>query len=134
MKTLLAIITMSVFLASCANQEAYENYSDAQLAIAEDYYEAAKQPLIDLTLPAPDGKEYKLVVNREVDPMQIQQIKDSEWTAPVQTAINVAGMVGGAAVIINGAGTHTEHIGGDYIKGYQANPTTTTTSTEVIQP
>jgi ABC-type uncharacterized transport system auxiliary subunit len=130
MKTILALAILAM-LSGCASEEAYDRYSASQLGIAADYYKAASKPLLDLTLPAPDGKEYHLVVNREVEPIHIQQIKDSEWTAPVQGLINTAGMVAGAAVILNGAGTHTENVGGDYIKGYQANPVTTTTNTEL---
>lgn len=128
---LVAVSAALLSLSSCADKEAHKNYVDAQKALGTEYFKAASKPLLDLTLPAPDGKEYKLVVNREVDPVLVQQIKDSEWVGPAQSLISAASVVGGLAVALDGAGTRTETVGGDYVKGYQANPTSTVTTTEM---
>lgn len=128
------ILVALVILSGCASEQAYKEYSTSTTSIATAYYKAAERPLLDLKLPAPEGKEYHLVVNREVKQVDIQQIKDSEWTGPVQSLISAAGLVGGAAVVSSGAGSRTETVGGDRVSGDSMKPitTTTTTTTEVV--
>lgn len=84
---------MLVGTTGCADKVSYQNYLDTFDGNAKAYYEVASKPLMDMKLPAPDGKEYHLVVNREVKPLQPQQIKDSEWTGAV-----TAGIIGTTAV------------------------------------
>jgi len=136
MKNLITILFIALLLSGCASKEAHQQYIDGFKAASAGYYEAANKPLIDLTLPAPDGKEYHLVVNREIKPLTPEQIKDSEWVAPVQGLISATGMVAGAAVIIGGAGHNTETVGGDKSGTSMENPitTTTTTTTEMMMP
>jgi hypothetical protein len=96
MKKIVSLLMCSlvvVNLFGCASQQAHQNYLDAFDASAKGYYEAASKPLMDMKLPAPEGKEYHLIVNREVKPMAPQQIKDSEWTGAV-----IAGIAGAATV------------------------------------
>jgi len=129
----LLVIAFSLLFSSCASETAYKAHTDAVTATAKEYYKAAEKPLLDLKLPAPEGKEYHLVVNREVKQVEIKQIKDSEWVAPAQSLINVAGIVTGAKVLSDGAGTRTETVGGDKFTGTQEKPVTTTT-TEILVP
>lgn len=78
---------MVVSLFGCADKQAYQQYVDTFDGNAKAYYDVASKPLMDMKLPAPDGKEYHLVVNREVKPLMPQQIKDSEWTGAVTAGI-----------------------------------------------
>ena len=83
------VICCLLVLSGCADKVAYDAYLKSKEKGDSKYYEAASKPLLDVTLPAPEGKEYKIVVNREVKPIETKQIKDSEWTGAV-----VAGIVG----------------------------------------
>jgi len=136
MKNLLTTLFIALLLSGCASKEAHQQYIDGFKAASDGYYQAAQKPLIDLTLPAPDGKEYHLVVNREVKPLTPEQIKDSEWVGPVQGLISVGGAVGGLAVVAGSAGHNTETVGGDKSGTSMENPitTTTTTTTEMMMP
>jgi len=118
----------------CASETAHKQYAESYEKTASMYYATASKPLLDLTLPAPNGQEYHLVVANRVDPLEPKQIKDSEWVGPVQGLINAAGIVGGLAVVSSGAGTKTESIGGDKVSGAaaQKNTPTTTTTTTII--
>lgn len=90
------LLCCSFLLGGCASQEAYQGYLDGHKANAVAYYQAAGKPLVDITLPSPDPlNPYKIVVNREIKPLQTEQIKDSEWTGPMNGLISAAGMVGG---------------------------------------
>lgn len=132
MKKIIIVAFLIFVLTSCASEKAYKNYSDASKEMAKNYYKAAEKPLLDLTLPAPDGKEYHLVVNREVKVVELAQIKDSEWVAPFQSLVSTTGLVAGSAVIVAGAGSKTQTVGRDQVSGSEAQhntPTTTTTET-----
>lgn len=133
MKWLLPLLLLPLLASGCASQAAYDSYAINSAMIAADYYKAAEKPLVSMTLPAPGGGEYTFVVNREVDPFPIGQIKDSEWVAPVQGLINAGLMVGGAAVLVGGAGSRDETVGGDKVNGAKTE-TTTTTTTEIVSP
>jgi len=89
------IISSLSLLSSCASQEAYNNYLAAKAVNDSAYYAAVTKPLLDVTLPAPDGKEYKIVVNREVKPIETKQIKDSEWTGLATATVVGATLVAG---------------------------------------
>jgi hypothetical protein len=96
MKKIVSLLMCSlvvVNLFGCADRAAYNTYNETFDSNAKAYYEVAGKPLMDMKLPAPEGKEYHLVVNREVKPLMPQQIKDSEWTGAV-----TAGIVGAATV------------------------------------
>ena len=96
MKTLLTLVSMLVMLTGCASEQAYQTYNDAYRQNAIGYYEASSKPLVDITLPSPDKlNPYHIVVNREVKQMVPEQIKNSEWTGPLNGLISAAGMVGG---------------------------------------
>jgi len=94
-----AIVFMGIsvsLISGCASQEAYQSYVNTHAIASAGYYEAAKQPLVDISLPSPTpGQPYHIVLNREVKPMAPEQIKDSEWTGPINGLISAAGMVGG---------------------------------------
>jgi len=97
MKKIVSLLMCSlvvVNLFGCADKGAYQQYNDSFDANAKAYYEVAGKPLMDMKLPAPDGKEYHLVVNREIKPLIPQQIKDSEWTGAVVASIVGATTVG----------------------------------------
>lgn len=83
----LFVLLSFLLISGCADKGAYQNYLGSHEKSADGYYEVAAKPLLDVTLPAPDGKEYKIVVNREVRPLVPQQIKDSEWTGAVTGGI-----------------------------------------------
>jgi hypothetical protein len=101
MKKILLSLT-PLLLSGCANMEAYQSYTESFDKAAENYYVAALSPLLDITLPAPEGEEYHIVVNREVEPMNPSQIKDSEWAPVVGKTVGVIGVVGTAAIVTNG--------------------------------
>lgn len=92
-----AIIALGIFgLSGCASMEAYQAYQESFEEAAAAYYLAAAEPLVDITLPSPvDGEVYHLIVNRDIDIMAPQQIKDSEWVGPVRAGIGAAGIVWG---------------------------------------
>jgi hypothetical protein len=125
---LLSLIAVS----GCADRQAFQAYTDAMEPALAAYYAAASQPLLDLKLPAPDGKEYHLLVNREVKPIIPSQIKDSEWTGPVQSLIQAGAIVGGLAVMGGGTGD-TTRVGGDYVGG-SSSVSTSSTSTSTVLP
>lgn len=147
MKTLLTLVLMLTMLTGCASQEAYQVYSDTHRASAEGYYRAAEKPLVDISLPSPDPTTpYHIVLNREVKPMAPEQIKNSEWTGPVNGLISAAGMVGGIwaagdamSKITDNAGHNTTTTNtskdtsisnpGEGSVGYTGDTTTTNTTT-----
>jgi len=112
-----------LFLGGCASQEAYQGYLAAQGRASDSYYRAVEKPLLSLELPSPVvGQPYKIEVAREVKPLQVQQIKDSEWVNPASKLIGVAGGVAGAAIAADmvkgvagsgGGDTYTVQGGGD---------------------
>jgi len=87
-----SLVVLNLF--GCADRVAYTQYNDSFDKNAASYYAVAGKPLMDMTLPAPEGKEYHLVVNREIKPLIPQQIKDSEWTGAVIASIAGASTVG----------------------------------------
>lgn len=97
MKKLLYLPVIALMFSGCASQEAYNAYLASKAVNDANYYEVASKPLVDIVLPAPDGQEYKIVVNRDIKPLETKQIKDSEWTTPVTAAIVGATLVGGKA-------------------------------------
>lgn len=143
------LVALPVLLAGCASQEAYQGYLDGHKANAAAYYEAAGKPLVDITLPSPDpANPYKIVVNREVKPLPTEQIKDSEWTGPVNGLVSAAGMVGGIWAAGNAMDKVMSHAGhnstvntestaidnsGDGSVSYTGDTTTTETTTTTTQ-
>jgi len=127
------ILLLCVLLMSgCASDVAHKQYADANEKLGIRYLQAAEKPLLSLTLPAPNGGEYKLQVARELKQPTVAQIKDSEWTAPVSSLINATGMVAGAAVVVGGAGHNSESVGGDKVGHTKEAPVTTITETTSI--
>jgi len=138
------IATLMLFLPGCASQEAYQSYTDTHNMSAAGYYRAAEKPLVDISLPSPvAGQPYHIVLNREVKPMVPEQIKDSEWTGPINGLISAAGMVGGSwaagAALIditansgNSSYSSSKDVtidnAGDGIVNFTGDTTTTTTS------
>ena len=101
MRIVLTIAALAL-LGGCANEDAYRAYLDNHKAAAEAYYLAASEPLLSVELPSPvKDQPYKIVVTREVEQMQPQQIKDSEWAPVAGKALGVVGTVGAAYVISN---------------------------------
>ena len=96
------LLTPVLLLPGCASMEAYQAYQESFDSAARAYYLAVDTPLIDIELPSPvKGEVYHIVVNRDVDLMAPQQIKDSEWVGPVRAGISAAGVVGGIWVAGN---------------------------------
>lgn len=101
MRIVLTIAALAL-LGGCASKESYEAYRQSFDRAAEAYYLAASEPLLSVELPSPvKDQPYKIVVNREVEPMIPQQIKDSEWAPVAGKALGVVGTVGAAYVISN---------------------------------
>jgi len=102
MKKILTIGLAFLMLTGCANKEVYKKYVVAESVNRANYYEAAKNtPLVDIKLPAPDGEEYHIIVNQNIQYRAVQQIKDSEWV-PVATA----GVVGGLQFLTGWTSSH----------------------------
>jgi hypothetical protein len=98
----LVILVLSV--SGCADPAVYEAYRQSFDRAVEAYTLAAAEPLLSVELPSPvAGQPYKIVVNREIEPMYPEQIKDSEWAPVVQSGVAVAGAVGGTWVLSNAA-------------------------------
>ena len=97
------VITLCLLLglSSCASKESYQMYKESFDRASEAYYLAAIEPLVDITLPAPDGESYHIVVNRDIDIMAPQQIKDSEWVGVARSAITTTGAVAGIVAVGN---------------------------------
>jgi len=111
-KMLVFLLVPTLLLIGCADKEAYQEYLSNQNSSNKAYMAAAAKPLIDITLPSPDPTTpYKIVVNREVRPPIVQQIKDSEWVGPLGKLIGTAGIVGGAWVAADGAANLVEAVG-----------------------
>lgn len=124
------VLVALVMLQGCASRdEAYQGYLKAQGEAQAAYYRAAAQPLVDITLPAPEGQEYHMVVNREIKPMVTEQQKDNEWTKPVTAAVNGLTVYGGikaggefVSAIASGAGTRIEGDGNQYQSSGDGDP------------
>lgn len=102
------------FFTGCASQEAYQSYVDTHAIASTGYYEAVKTPLVDITLPSPDPNQpYHIKLARDVKPMTPEQIKNSEWTGPINGLISSAGMVGGIWAAGDAIGKITENSGGN---------------------
>lgn len=102
LKAALTIAALALLLGGCASKESYEAYRQSFDRAAEAYYLTAAEPLVDITLPSPvKGEFYTIKVNREIEPMNPQQIKDSEWAPVASKALGVVGTVGAAYVISN---------------------------------
>lgn len=98
------VMALAALLGGCVSKESYEAYRQSFDRAAEAYYLAASEPLLSVELPSPvKDQPYKIVVNREVEPMYPEQIKDSEWAPVVQSGVAVVGTVGGAYVLSNAA-------------------------------
>lgn len=112
LRGLLSIILLPLLLIGCAKQE-----------LIQQYYDAANKPLLDITLPAPNGQEYKLVVRRQSIP-QYQDPVVASIKEVVKLAGSPLGILGGAALVLDKAGGN---VGGDYHAGdgnFKTNETT----------
>jgi hypothetical protein len=99
-----AWLIVVLLLPGCASQESYEAYRQSFDRAVEAYTLAATEPLLSVELPSPvKDQPYKIVVNRDIEPMYPQQIKDSEWAPVVQSGVAVVGAVGGTWVLSNAA-------------------------------
>ena len=100
------------------------------------------KPLLDIILPAPDGQEYRVVVNREVEAPRIQQIKDDEslrfWAAVVPSGLNLVTGLGNNW--INSYYSYKDNqsmwdaLGGGAFGGYQLNAQGDITVTDSLNP
>jgi hypothetical protein len=98
-----AVSALALFLGGCAstvsNQQNYDAYLSQSGTDYATYINALEQaPLLDLKLPAPEGKEYHLIVNHEPAAPKVQQIKDDEqlrfWGKVIQGGLPVLGNLG----------------------------------------
>lgn len=111
---LASALVIIALMSGCASQEAYTGYLDTHKVSSAGYYDAASKPLVDITLPSPTGEPYHIVVNREIKPLAPEQIKDSEWTGPLNSLIRTTGMVGGIWAAGDALGKVTENAGARY--------------------
>lgn len=128
----------ALFLGGCASQEAYQGYLMDQSRANDGYYRAAEKPLLSIKLPSPtEGQPYEIIVGREVKPIQVQQIKDSEWVNPIGKLIGVVGGVAGAAIAADmvkgvagsgGGDAYTVQAGGDVRMSSVGNQTAASTT------
>lgn len=103
MKTFL-IAPLLLLLVGCADKGAYNSYLQSFDAAADKHYMAASTPLLSVELPSPvAGQPYKIVVAREVERMQPEQIKDNEWVQPVGAFVRTLGAVGMTWIAVDGA-------------------------------
>lgn len=132
--TAFILVIILISFSGCASETAYQGYLTAHKSNADGYYLASGKPLLDMVLPSPDPQQpYHLIVNREVKPLVVQQIKDSEWIDPVKVLTVTAGLVAGkyvdykekksdneAAVdIVRSHDTATTSQVKDYVTGYK---------------
>jgi hypothetical protein len=102
MRSLLIIPAIGLLLGGCASKESYEAYRQSFDRAAEAYYLTASEPLVDIQLPSPvKGEFYSIRVNREIEPLSPQQIKNSEWAPVISKGLGVVGTIGAAYVISN---------------------------------
>lgn len=79
------------------------------------------------------GDNITIETTGELSPVPAPDLQwDTSDTELAGKAVNVLGLLGGAYVISNGSGTRTEQVGGDYVKGYQSNPSTVTETTTTL--
>lgn len=117
MRTWILLIPILV-LPGCASMEAYQAYQESFDRAAEAYYLAAIEPLIDIELPSPvKGEVYHIVVNRDIDIMSPQQIKDSEWAPVAKAGIGAVGVVGGIIATGNAISDVATAASGVTVKG-----------------
>lgn len=120
------IIILSLYLGGCgllsskpreANKN-YEKFVEAQKAVALAQQETHKAtPSFEITLPAPDGKEYKIKHYDKLEPIEVAQIKDSEWARSLEKGIGGATIVGGIYAGTGMAETIFGAIGSTYTAG-----------------
>jgi len=94
-------ILLLVSLSACASDQAYQSYATAYSAYANRSVSQAKACEINTTENATLPKGFNLICyqgNSTANFAPPQQIKDSEWTGPVQKFISGMGIVGGLAV------------------------------------
>jgi hypothetical protein len=101
MKQIYWILMVSVLLTGCASDRAYEAYGNAYAAYAgqPDVQTKACEINTKNAVTLPEG--FNLVcyqANTAANLVPPQQIKDSEWTAPVHSLVGVVGTVGSIAV------------------------------------
>lgn len=85
MKKVLSFIVLSVLtMTGCASKEAYKDYVDALKSAQAQYLAAAEKPMVDFAGNCTGP--ISLNVRQPIQPMQVQQIKDSEWV-PFATAV-----------------------------------------------
>jgi hypothetical protein len=102
---------LALLTAGCANETHYPAYLDATkeagdrealafAAHAAAYYRAAAEPLVDITLPGPDGQVYQIRVARDVQPLPtprttVEQVRANEWVPVAAMGLGaVAGVAG----------------------------------------
>jgi len=88
MKKLPLLILVLMILAGCASQEAYRSYTQALV----DANKNRQQPGIVQEFDA-SGRLVKQSILMPDQPVQVAQIKDSEWASPISMALSL-GMFG----------------------------------------
>jgi uncharacterized lipoprotein YmbA len=132
---LLILILMT--LGGCASQQAYQSYADA-ITRANAY---RQQPGIMQEFDA-QGRLTKQSIIMPDQPVQVAQIKDSEWASPISMALSL-GMFGlgnwavshewsSAMKSVQPNVTTTTTAGGHMAGGDVSIPTTTNTSTSTV--
>ena len=112
-----------IFCYGCTASKHYGEYTAAQVKAAE--LQAKQKPLVDLSFTDSGGKPIKLVVTMPQDAVIVEQVRSSEWVAPLSTAIKTLGSVLGIYYVADAVGNMFEQSG----RTTTTNTTTTTTST-----
>lgn len=110
------VIIAALVLSGCAGSQG-----------SNEYYTAANQPLMEISLPSPtNGEPYKIMVRRQ----NIQQ-----YEHPVIGAIKaVGGIINGPTGVLGGVAAVLNNSRGDTTGSNNETTTNTTETTEVIQP
>lgn len=136
MKRIVLMILISLILGGCASQEAYQNYTQAMV----DANKNRQQPGITQEFDA-TGRLVRQSIIMPDQPIQVGQIKDSEWASPISTALSL-GMFGlgnwaishevaGIAKSVQPNVNTTTTAGGNMAGGDVRIPTTTTNTVEM---
>jgi len=121
-----ALITALLFfiaISGCTASKHYGEYVAAQTEVAK--LQANEKPMVNISFTDSGGKPITLVVNMPKDTVKIEQVRKSEWVAPIISAFNTIGSVLGIYFVAEAVSDMFENAG-------STTTTTTTTTTTSI--